>query len=151
MESRFLADSMLGRLGKWLRVMGYDTHYQLVYKEGMIRHLVQGGRRLLSRHRGTIDQYPNAVFIRSDHEKDQLHEMKNRGDLAPERSNWFTRCLICNVPLKEAETQSTRDNVPEYVFYHNTAGIRVCPCCGRYFWPGTHRERMIRQLEEWGF
>ena len=151
MESRFLADSMLGKLAKWLRVMGFDTHYQPFYREGEIGELVQEGRCLISRHRGTIDPYPNSVWIRSDRVKDQLHEMRNRGNFPLERSKWFTRCLICNVPLKEAKTQHFRDNVPEYVFYQHTTGIRVCPCCGRHFWPGTHRERMVKQLERWGF
>ncbi|MBW1768681.1 MAG: hypothetical protein JRJ65_16750 [Deltaproteobacteria bacterium] len=107
---KFLADSMLGRLAKWLRVMGYDTYYQ----------------------------------------SEQLQEMKQGGNLTPDRSNWFSRCLICNVRLKEAEAEKARESVPEYVLYENLAGIRFCPSCSRYFWPGSHRERMIRQLEEWG-
>ncbi len=151
MEVRFIADSMLGRLAKWLRIMGYDTHYQSFYKKGLIEMLVHGGGMLLSRHRATIKQYPNAVLILSDHVKDQLHEMKNGGSLTPDRSKWFTRCLICNVPLKEAEAEGARMNIPEYAFHKYTSEIRSCPSCGRYFWPGSHRGRIIRQLEEWGF
>ena len=151
MESRFLADSMLGKLAKWLRVLGYDTLYQPYYRKGAIERLVCEGRRLLSRHKETIERYTNASLIRSNHVKDQLYEMKNRGELTRERSKWFTRCLICNTPLKKADAHTARENVPEHVFYQNIANIRVCPSCGRYFWPGTHRERMIRQLEEWGF
>ena len=151
MEVRFIADSMLGRLAKWLRVMGYDTHYQSFYGENAIGHLVHGGRRLLSRHRPTTDQYPNSVLIRSNHIKEQLHEMRDMDSFTHERSKWFTRCLICNVPLSMAGTEAARKNVPEYVFYQNIKGIHFCPSCGRYFWPGSHRKRMIRQLEEWGF
>jgi uncharacterized protein with PIN domain len=29
--------------------------------------------------------------------------------------------------------------------------IRFCPSCGRYFWPGSHRIRMEKQLNGWGF
>jgi len=147
----FLADSMLGKLAKWLRVMGYDIHYQPYYKEGAMDQLVHEGRRLLSRRRGTIELYSNALLILSDHIKDQLHEMKRGGVIGHEKTEWFSRCLICNVPLKEAETADASENVPEYVFYQNMAAIRFCPSCGRFFWPGSHRERMIKQLEEWGF
>jgi len=150
MEKRFLADSMLGRLAKWLRIMGYDTHYQTFYKEDEIGQLAREGRMLLSRHRQRIDQCPHSTHIHSDHVKEQLHEMKNGKCLTPDRSKWFSRCLICNVPLKVAEAENARQNVPEYVFYQNIAGIRFCPSCGRYFWPGSHRQRMIKQLEEWG-
>ncbi len=151
MEERFVADSMLGRLSKWLRVMGYDTHYQPFFKEGVIQELVHGGHKLLSRHRATIILYPNSMLILSDHVRDQLHEMKKEGAFTADRSKWFTRCLTCNVPLREAEAEDTRANIPEYVFHRHTSEIRFCPSCGRYFWPGSHRGRMIKQLEEWGF
>jgi uncharacterized protein with PIN domain len=151
MEVRFIADSMLGRLAKWLRVMGYDTHYQPYYEEEVIGHLVHEGRRLLSRHRPTVDEYPSSLFIHSDHIKGQLHEMRSGNVITSDRSKWFSRCLICNVLLTVAEPEAARENVPEYIFYQNITGIRTCPSCCRYFWPGSHRQRMIMQLEEWGF
>lgn len=150
-EVRFVADTMLGRLAKWLRVIGYDTLYQSSYKEDVIGGLVREGRKLLSRHRQTIAQYPNSMLIRSNHVKDQLHEMKSGGTLIHDRSKWFSRCLICNVLLKAALAENARESVPEYVFYQRTSEIRFCSSCGRYFWPGSHRERMINQLEEWSF
>jgi hypothetical protein len=151
MEVRFIADSMLGRLAKWLRVMGYDTHYQPYYDEDAIGHLVHEGRRLLSRHRPTVDHYPNSLFIHSDHIRGQLHEMRSSDLITTDRSKWFSRCLICNVALNVAESEDVRESVPEYIFYQNITGIRSCPSCGRYFWPGSHRQMMIMQLEEWGF
>lgn len=150
MEIKFIADSMLGRLAKWLRILGYDTLYQPFYRQGVIGASVREGRKLLTRHRSTITRYADAVLIRSDHVKDQLYEMKKGGTITSERSRWFSRCLLCNVPLKEAEKTHARDNVPEYIFYQSASEIRFCPSCHRYFWPGTHRDRMVGQLEEWG-
>jgi uncharacterized protein with PIN domain len=151
MEVRFLADSMLGRLAKWLRVMGYDTHYQSFYREDVIEQFSREGRILLSRHKPTVERYSNSLLIRADHVKDQLQEVRHSGALAPQGCKWFSRCLICNVSLIDAEPKDVSENVPEYIFHQNITGIRFCPSCGRYFWPGSHRERMIRQLEEWGF
>ena len=150
MEVSFIADSMLGRLAKWLRVIGYDTFCQPSYKEGAIGEFVREGRKLLSRHRPTITRYSDSILIRSERVKDQLHEMKGLGHITSHRSKWFSRCLICNVPLEEASAIDAHENVPEYVLYQSTSGIRSCPSCGRYFWQGSHRERMIRHLEEWG-
>jgi uncharacterized protein with PIN domain len=59
--------------------------------------------------------------------------------------------LICNEPLEAAEIEEAREHIPEYVYYQGISKIQVCPSCGRYFWQGSHRERMIRQLSEWGF
>ena len=151
MEIKFVADCMLGRLAKWLRVLGYDTHYQRYYRSGDIEHLVKEGRLLLSRHRGTTDRYTNTALIHANGVSGQIAELKERAHLAPVQSNWFSRCLICNVLLTETQKDASQENVPEYVFYENMAGIRLCPLCGRYYWPGSHRKRMIRQLEEWGF
>ncbi|NIR15454.1 MAG: hypothetical protein GWN86_16615, partial [Desulfobacterales bacterium] len=83
---------------------------------------VREGRKLLSRHRSTVTRYANSMLIRSDHVKDQLHEMKKSGAITSERSKWFSRCLLCNVPLQEAEGTHARDNVPEYVFHQSASG-----------------------------
>jgi uncharacterized protein with PIN domain len=148
---KFLADSMLGRLAKWLRIMGYDTHYQSFYAMGDFGPLVRDERILLSRHAKTTDQYPGSLMLSSDHVKKQLHEIRTWFQLEPDRCRWFTRCLICNVPLEKTQVGDIRLNVPDYVLYEKPTQIRFCPSCGRHFWPGSHRERMIRQLENWGF
>ena len=142
---------MLGRLAKWLRIMGYDTHYQSFYKKEDIGPLVQDGRTLLSRHKKRTARHGGALLILSDHVEGQLHEIRNGFQLKPDRERWFTRCLICNILLKKTPVEHLRLNVPDYVLYENLTRIRFCPSCGRHFWPGSHRERMKRQLENWGF
>jgi uncharacterized protein with PIN domain len=148
---KFAADSMLGRLAKWLRVLGYDTHYRGYYGPAVINQLAREGRCLLSRQRKTVDLDHNAVLINSNHVGEQLDELKKKLHLSPDRSQWFTRCLICNVLLRKAQKDKARENVPEYIFYQNVSGIRFCPSCGRYYWSGSHRQRMVKQLEQWEF
>jgi uncharacterized protein with PIN domain len=148
---RFVADSMLGKLSKWLRVLGYDTHYQRYYGPGVIAQLVKDNRLLLSRHNETVNRYFDALLIHCDHVGEQLAELEEKANLAPDREHWFSRCLICNVLLEKPVVHKARENVPEHVYFQNMTGIRFCPSCGRYYWPGSHRKRMLRQLEEWGF
>lgn len=151
LKVRFVADSMLGKLAKWLRVLGYDTRYKSYYGPGVIDQLVEDGGRLLSRRKETTDLYENAVLIRSTDTGGQMAELRQKIDFVPDPSKWFSRCLICNVLLEEVDTDEARENVPEYVFYKNMTGIRSCPSCERFFWPGTHRERMVGKLMRWGF
>ncbi len=147
---RFVADSMLGKLAKWLRLLGYDTHYQSYYGPGVIDELMSHGRNLLSRHQDTIDRYPNAILLRSNNVGDQLAELREGLHLAPDRAQCFTRCLICNVSLERAQADLARENVPDYIYYRDMQQIHFCPACRRYYWPGSHRTRMLRQLELWG-
>jgi uncharacterized protein with PIN domain len=147
----FLADAMLGRLAKWLRVLGYETLYQRHHSPGSLDHLAGQGRILLTRERKTAARHKDVVLITADRVGDQLKEIRNAVDFAPEPSRYFTICLVCNEKLKAVGPDEPMDLVPEYVFYQNPSTIRKCPACLRFYWPGTHRARMIRTLEAWGF
>jgi hypothetical protein len=149
MEKRFVAEPMLGKLAKWLRVIGYDVVYQRSYREKDLVRLMADGRKLLSRRIEAQALGDSVILIRSDHAGEQLSELKNLGCLKLDRSLFFTRCLRCNAPLEEADPERARSHLPDYVAHENPSGIRYCSVCGRFFWPGTHRLRMIKQLEDW--
>lgn len=151
MEVMFLTDTMLGKLAKWLRVMGYDVHYQSYYKKGEIQAYINEGRLLLSRSRSVTELFSNSLLILSNHVKDQIQELMNASLISSDRSRWFTRCILCNAVLNQAKKEEARDRLPEYVFSQNINGIRYCPSCKRYFWPGSHKEKMINLMVEWGF
>jgi len=110
-DERFLVDSMLGKLAKWLRVMGYDTHYQPFYRTGEMDHLIEGERRwLVSRHRMTVSRFDNAVLVISNHVDEQLRELQKRNLLSNDRTEWFSRCLSCNkflISIKNPEALET--------------------------------------------
>ncbi|MBW2283174.1 MAG: hypothetical protein JRF65_01090 [Deltaproteobacteria bacterium] len=148
---KFVADTMLGSMARWLRVMGYDVLYQSRYGPDDLERLVGEGRILLTRHRDLAASYGDALLLSGDRAGDQLSELGKLQTLAPDPARWFTRCLLCNVPLKNPSLEDVRENVPEYVLHQNASDIRFCPSCGRFFWPGTHRENMIGQLNAWGF
>jgi len=148
---KFVADSMLGKLAKWLRVLGYDTHYQSHYEGGEIDRRAAEGRVLLTRHRETAERVAGAIFLHGDRIGEQMGELKGKMLLNPDPTTWFSRCLICNVVLEQARSEEARENVPEYIFHQSLSAIRTCPVCGRYYWPGSHRTRMFCQLDQWGF
>ncbi len=147
----FVADSMLGKLARYLRIMGYDTFYQSSYPDQRLSELVMEGRVLLTRNHATARLYSNSIFIDSDLVKDQLEVVDSTLKLTRDHGNWFSRCLICNSHLSKAEGEVARENVPDFVFLKYPERILFCPSCKRFYWPGTHRERMLERLKDWGF
>jgi len=151
-NAQFVADAMLGKLAKWLRVLGYDTYYQPGYTPEILASLVGEGRVLLTRHRKRAEQSGHmGVLIHSNHVGEQLSELARALNLKPDPSAWFSRCLVCNVPLSASSEADAREKVPDYIFHQNVNQIRFCPTCGRHYWPGSHRSRMEAQLKRWGF
>lgn len=148
-EEKFVADSMLGRLAKWLRVLGYDTHYQARYQSGQLYQLTKAGRMLLTRKRQTSVMLPTAIVLNSERVGEQMAELRQRG-LLKRRPTPFSRCIRCNTLLAKPDPDTLNERVPEYVIYRSANMIRQCPTCGRFFWPGSHKERMKRQLHLWG-
>ena len=150
MEDRFVAEPMLGKLAKWLRMIGYDVLYQRSYREEDLIRLTAQGRRLLSRRVVAQAQHPGVILIRSVEVGAQLKELRDLGYLNLDRSKFFTRCLLCNVLLRKVDLESAGSDLPDYVYHENPSVIRYCPECDRFFWPGTHRDRMLKQLAGWG-
>lgn len=150
---RFLLDEMLGRLARWLRVLGYDADWAggrpddelLAAAEAEGRLLLTRDTRLLERRairRGRV----RAHFVRHDHLEDQLGQLREELGLAPVGP---PRCLVCNSPLAPVSAEEARPYVPPYVAATQTS-FRYCPYCRRVMWPGTHWEEMRKLLRDVG-
>jgi hypothetical protein len=150
-QMRFVADIMLGKLAKWLRVLGFDTLYCSFNPISPIVPMAQRGRIPLTRQKKLISLLEGGVFVQYNNVGDQLDQLKKALPLETCHARCFSRCIRCNVILMDVSEEAAQDNVPEYVFYKDMKSIRFCPGCGRYFWPGTHKIRMEKQLNLWGF
>src|SRR5512137_1885761 len=145
---KFIADSSLGRLSKWLRILGYDTVYwRGVADRVFLRKAEREGRAVLTRRKDVLArQQPGLVLcVQNDRVEDQLVEVLGKLGLEPEPDKLFTLCLRCNESLKAAKPEEVRSLVPDYVF-RTQREFRLCPGCGVVFWPGTHRERALSTL-----
>ncbi len=144
---KFLADTMLGRLAKWLRLIGYDTAYRPDLDDGGLARLARADNRVLltrdvelTRRRGL-----KFVLIESDRVSGQLKQVFAELNLHTREA--FSRCGECNLPLEPVEKQAVRDRVPPYVYQTQTR-FRACPRCQRVYWRGTHWARMISEIED---
>ena len=144
----FIADAMLGRLARALRMLGLDTFYRSDIDDNELKlTALREGRAILTRdHEVAATNLPVTVLlIESDHVEDQLLQTARAFHIAP-GGRLFSRCLICNVEVEDVLPSEVRDEVPEYVFATQRRFSR-CPSCGRIYWAATHVERAREWLE----
>jgi uncharacterized protein len=149
-EIKFAADRMLGRLVKWLRVIGQDVIYgPHLTGYGLIRAGRAEGRLILTRDRRLKQkQPPPFIFIESDHYREQLRQVIQECGLKPDRG-LFTRCVACNTVLQPRAKETVEKIVPPYVF-STQEKFSWCPVCHRVYWPATHHEKMLHELQKLG-
>jgi uncharacterized protein with PIN domain len=151
-KMRFIADAMLGRLARWLRLLGFDTLYQRDIRDGdLLKLAVREDRIVLTRdtHFLNIKSLKNLLIIHSDYPLEQVREVIVSFGI---RAFAPGRCPQCNGVLDPVdEKMRVRDLVPDHIFF-NHENFQICHSCGQIFWEGTHlrrfRERLGPLMEE---
>jgi hypothetical protein len=147
-DRRFIADVMLGKLVKWLRVLGVDAIYDPhVTDDQLLRMAEREARILLTRDRRLAQRRGThrRLLIESDYYHEQVRQVVQRFGLDPRR-HVFSRCLPCNTSLSPVVRTAVAAKVPPYVYATQTI-FTYCPGCHRFYWGGTHRINMLRQLQ----
>jgi len=141
---------MLGKLAKWLRVLGQDVLYgQHLTGYGLIRAARSEERLILTRDRRLKQkQPPPFLLIASDHYREQVRQVIETCQLKAGGAV-FTRCLECNALLQDQPKENLEALVPPYVFATQEK-FSWCPRCRKVYWPATHHQRMLEQLKEMG-
>jgi uncharacterized protein with PIN domain len=142
---------MLGRLARWLRIIGQDVTYgPHLSGATLVRAARREQRVILTRDTRLLRRrdLPPHLFITSDHFREQLCQVVSMFDLEPAAA-MLTRCLDCNEELCEADPMRVRPRVPPYVWETQDRFV-TCPCCHRIFWGATHLERMRDELARIG-
>lgn len=146
---RFTMDHMLVRLGKYLRIAGFDADWRpSVRTHELIRIANEEGRVFVTRNQRIEQEYPQPVHllrVHSDHSDRQFKELIGRLGLDP-CARLFSRCIRCNVEL---ETVPDKERVRERVatgVYASQDRFWTCPRCGTVFWHGSHVRNTCRKL-----
>ncbi len=151
MQIKFIADNNVGKLAKWLRIIGYDT---LLFKEKndskMIEIALNEDRVILTKNsqimkrRLVTNGKLKAVHIKCDEPNVQLQETAKILNL-DYHFNPFSLCLKCNQKLVPRSKEEVQDLVPPRVFEIQKQYME-CPSCHRIYWHGTHWQAMVREL-----
>jgi uncharacterized protein with PIN domain len=149
---KFMVDHNVGKLAKWLRMMGYDTlFYSGSDDSGMIATALAEGRVLVTRDTQIVKRrlvttgWLKAILIASDEPELQIKQVIGALNLDI-HFRPFSFCLECNQLLAERSREQVKDRVPPYVFKTQEQYME-CPSCHRIYWRGTHWQAMNRRLE----
>lgn len=144
-DHRFVLDTHLGRLARYLRMLGFDAAYETDREDKELAGISHNeGRILLSRDRGLLKrgEVVHGYFVRATEPRLQVVEVVRRFDLFSEVSP-LRRCLRCNALLNSVakETILERLQTKTRRYYDE---FRICPACNRIYWAGSHYEHMQR-------
>lgn len=148
---RFIADVMVGRLAKYLRMAGYDVVYMNDADDSQILDIARGEDRIvLTRdtlmlqrrefNKGTL----KSVYIKDDNLEKQLIQIKS--EMGIELRPDLIICLVCNGSLEEADKADIEGDVPPYV-YRTQDNFKFCKNCGKYYWRGTHYDYIKKYFD----
>jgi uncharacterized protein with PIN domain len=147
-EIQFLADDMVGRLARWLRILGYDTFYANPLPDEELAAIARREKRIvLTRHTDLADLFPDLEIyvVQDENPWLQLGEVVRQFGLDTESGLFFTRCSVCNGLLGKIEKTDYREEIPPKS-YEAFDEFWRCPDCGKIYWEGTHVARMREQL-----
>jgi hypothetical protein len=150
---RFIADKTVGKLAKWLRILGYDTVYWCIDDlEAILRRAQEEDRTLITKdaklYKGKGSR--EALLIREDNPFRQLRQVVRHFQLSVKQEMLFSRCLACNALLEARDPDEVKGEVPDYIYQAHREFSR-CPTCGKIYWAGTHyghMTRVVKQLQE---
>jgi hypothetical protein len=149
-EIRFIADCMLGKLSRWLRICGFDTlYYQQIHDPDLLVRAEKDERVVLTRDRllFKLSRKRNleAVLVVHDFFEDQLKQVFRELNIqSPPMA--LHRCLNCNEVLQRADKTEVESRVPSYIL-DTEQKFYVCPACRKVYWPGTHWLHMNNSLK----
>jgi hypothetical protein len=151
-QPKFVVDINVGRLAKWLRVMGYDTLFpeergdnelvRIALREDRV--LVTRDAEIARRRAARLGQM-TVAFIQKDDLRSQLRQLVRELHLDP--AGGFSRCVLCNETLQPVSKQDVASRLPPYVL-RTQREFSQCQECRRVYWPGTHWTNMMSELSQ---
>jgi uncharacterized protein len=146
---RFELDHMVIKLGKYLRILGYDAEWNLQLRtHELIVKANRESRVFLTRNLQLADRYPPAnqlMVLGQEDPAEQLRAVVAEFEL-DSRFALFSKCIRCNVMLENVpDKEDIRSRVHPNVFEQHDEFTR-CPHCGTVFWHGSHVRNTCRKL-----
>lgn len=142
-ELRFLVDANVAKLGRLLRMAGFDTASYPNWSDARLAACAAGEQRLLlSKDRGLLmrKEVEFGRYVRATMPAEQLREIINLLGIAEEMDP-LSRCLECNSPLQRVAKEEINHLLEPLTRTYYEEFSR-CPACHKIYWPGSHVDKM---------
>jgi len=146
---KFICDVHLGKLARYLRMLGFDVFYENdIADENIVDISLKEKRTILTRDIGILkrNEVTHGHFIRSDNAEKQTEEVV-KGFHLKKLIREFTRCLNCNTELKKIGKAEIINDLPPKVAASQNEFFK-CPACKKLYWKGTHHQNMVSFIEK---
>jgi uncharacterized protein len=149
---KFILDGMLGKLARWLRMMGYDTEYSTDLNDSeLLTTSKRDNRILLTRdlalYQHAVAKNAQAYYVEGLTEPDRLATLSTRFEIALTMDMTKSRCPKCNTALISTSREEIAQKVEKNtLLYYNE--FWKCPKCGSVYWQGAHWKKIYATLEE---
>jgi len=144
--ARFVTDSSLEGLARLLRFLGYDV---VTLRSALFEEVLEAARRegrtvltLSRRHPRRWAVVPVIPLPRGD-EAAALRIVTAAHEPAGAP---FSRCVECNTALQRRHAFEAAGEVPGSVL-RAAPSLDYCPTCGKWYWAGSHVDRVRERLE----
>lgn len=148
---KFIVDGMLGRVARWLRILGHDVKYSNSLDDVQLLTIARKERRILLTRDFELYQHSTARGVDSFYfeglaQEERLAEIAKRFDISLEVDMAMSRCPKCNTKVKPISKEKVAGKVGKSTFDHYDEFWK-CPKCGQIYWQGAHWTKIRKTLD----
>ena len=148
---KFVVDGMLGKLSRWLRMLGHNAKYSNSMDDSQLLVLAKNeNRTLLTRdfelYQHAVARGFDAFYVEGGTEEERLAEVARRYGIKLEIDMSVSRCPKCNTTVRQISKEEVRGRVEESTFRYYDE-FWECPKCRQVYWRGAHWTRIRKTLE----
>jgi len=149
----FLLDGMLGKLARWLRMIGYEATYLNDYGDSDLLSIAKRDSLTLltsdqELYRTAVGRGIECFLVEGRTEAERLAALADRYELDLRIDTTVSRCPVCGSPLREISKNDVKELVPPATFnVYQTFWVCNNPACGKVYWQGSHWKKIEYTLE----
>ncbi len=148
----FVLDGMLGKLARWLRMMGHDVKYSTSSDDAELLIIAKQEQRVLltrdlALYQEAAAKNIEAYYVEGTNEADRLAELSSRFGIPLVIDLERSRCPKCGTKLISVSKKDIVSKVEKNTLLYYEE-FWMCPNCGSVYWQGAHWTKIRATLEE---